>query len=101
MSGILPSTKVTPISYTFNGVTKSLPLPDAEGDELASLLSSAKNKLVKEIVRKQQELKKESNQLIDAHLLFLDHVYVVYASSSQCIKITGEKARELKKLLKS
>ena len=99
MSGISPSTKVTPISYTFNGVKNSLPLPDAEGGELASLLSSAKNKLVKEIVRKQQELKKESNQLVDAHLLFLGNVYVVRATNAKCEKITGDTARQLKKQL--
>lgn len=101
MSGISPSTKVTPIYYIFDGEPKSIPLPDAEGDELASLLSSAKNKLVKEIVLKQQTMKRESNRLVDAHLLFLGNVYVVYASSHQCIKITGDKSRELKKKLMS
>lgn len=100
MSGISPSTKVTPIAYLFNGEQNTLPIPEVDDDQqLASLLSSAKAKLVKDIIQKQQQLKKTSNLLIDAYILFLGNVYVVRATNAKCEKITGDKARELKKQL--
>ena len=99
MSGIAHGAKITPISYIFGEERKTLPLPDVDPEQLGGLLSSAKAKLVKDIIQKQQVLKRDFNTPLDAYILFLGHVYVVRAANATCEKITGDKARALKKQL--
>ena len=101
MSGISPSTKVTPLTYLFNGVVSTVKGVDADEDNLANALSSAKAKLVNHLVEQQKAAFAATGERQDAHILFLDHVYVVRAANAKCEKITGPEAKRLKKLLKA
>lgn len=99
MSGISHGAKVTPISYIFGEEQKVIPILDPEAEDLGSILSTAKAKLVKDIVDKQKVLKKDKGISQDAYILFMGHIYVVRAANAKCEKLTGDKARELKKKL--
>lgn len=99
MSGISHGTKITPISYIFGDVRKTLPIPDVDVDQVGGILSSMRASLVKDIVSKQKELHKATGIHQDAFILFLGHVYVVRSTNAKCEKMAGEKARELKKQL--
>lgn len=101
MSGITHGAKVTPISYIFGEERKTLPILDMEAEDLSSILSTAKAKLVKDIIEKQKTLKKEKGIHQDAYILFMGHVYVVRSANAKCDKLNGEKARDLKKVLSS
>ena len=99
MSGISHGAKLTPITYIFGDERKTLPIPDADEDQVASILSSMRASLVKDIVSKQKELHKATGTHQDAFILFLGHVYVVRSTNAKCEKMVGEKSREMKKVL--